>query len=124
VSQEEQTRRFRERMTDPRKLWKLGAIDLEAHRRWWDYTAAKEAMFAATDTDVTPWYVIQSDDKRRARINCIAHLLSSVPYTDVSSPPPALSPRPPAGDYERPPRASFRTVPDVADALLAARRED
>ena len=79
VSQEEQTRRFRERRTDPRKLWKLGAIDLEAHRRWWEYTAAKEAMFAATDTDVSPWYVIQSDDKRRARVNCIGHLLSVIP---------------------------------------------
>lgn len=85
VSQEEQTRRFRERMTDPRKLWKLGAIDLEAHRRWWDYTRAQEAMFAATDTETSPWYVIQSDDKRRARINCIRHLLSILPYTDLTA---------------------------------------
>ncbi|MDZ4673275.1 MAG: polyphosphate kinase 2 [Gemmatimonadota bacterium] len=84
VSQEEQTRRFRERMTDPRKLWKLGTIDLEAHRRWWEYTRAKEAMFAATDTETSPWYVIQGDDKRRARINCIRHLLSVIPYTDLT----------------------------------------
>jgi len=84
VSPEEQTRRFRERMTDPRKIWKLGPIDLEAHRRWWEYTAAREAMFAATDTDVAPWYVIPSDDKRRARIDCIGHLLSVLPYADLT----------------------------------------
>jgi polyphosphate kinase 2 len=84
VSQEEQTRRFQERMDDPRKLWKLGAIDLEAHRRWWEYSRAKDAMFAATDTDRSPWFVIQSDDKRRARINCLRHLLASLPYTDLT----------------------------------------
>lgn len=99
VSREEQTRRFRERMTDPRKLWKLGAIDLEAHRRWWDYTRAQEVMFARTDTDASPWYVIQADDQRRARIDCIAHLLGSLPYRDltagvVPSRLPARRPRP------------------------------
>lgn len=84
VSMAEQTRRFRERMSDPRKLWKLGPIDLEAHRRWWDYTRAQQVMFARTDTDQSPWYVIQADDKRRARINCIAHLLHSIPYEDLT----------------------------------------
>jgi polyphosphate kinase 2 len=85
VSMAEQTRRFRERRTDPRKLWKLGPIDLEAHRRWWDYTRAKEVMFARTDTDVAPWYVINGDDKRRARVDCIGHLLSTIPYTDLTA---------------------------------------
>lgn len=85
VSMEEQARRFRERMTDPRKLWKLGAIDLEAHRRWWDYTRAKEAMFARTDTAAAPWYVVQADDQRRARVDCLRHLLSTIPYTDLTA---------------------------------------
>jgi len=85
VSPEEQTRRFRARMSDPRKLWKLSPIDIEAHRRWHEYTQAKEAMFLATDTDVSPWYVIPSDDKRRARVTCIGHLLSTIPYTDLTA---------------------------------------
>ncbi len=85
VSMAEQTRRFRERRTDSRKLWKLGPIDLEAHRRWWEYTRAKEVMFARTDTDVAPWYVIDGDDKRRARVDCIGHLLSTIPYTDLTA---------------------------------------
>ncbi len=80
VSQEEQTRRFEDRAQDPRKVWKLSPMDLESHRRWYDYSRARDAMFAATDTEVSPWYVIQADDKRRARLNCIAHLLDQVPY--------------------------------------------
>ena len=80
VSQEEQTRRFEDRARDPRKVWKLSPIDLESHRRWYDYSRARDAMFAATDTEISPWYVIQADDKRRARLNCIAHLLDQVPY--------------------------------------------
>ena len=80
VSQEEQTRRFEDRAQDPRKVWKLSPMDLESHRRWYDYSRARDAMFAATDTEISPWYVIQADDKRRARLNCIAHLLDQVPY--------------------------------------------
>ena len=80
VSQEEQTRRFEDRARDPRKVWKLSPMDLESHRRWYDYSRARDAMFAATDTEISPWYVIQADDKRRARLNCIAHLLDQVPY--------------------------------------------
>ena len=80
VSQEEQTRRFEDRAQDPRKVWKLSPMDLESHRRWYDYSRARDALFAATDTDISPWYVIQADDKRRARLNCIAHLLDQVPY--------------------------------------------
>ena len=80
VSQEEQTRRFEDRARDPRKVWKLSPMDLESHRRWYDYSRARDAMFAATDTEISPWYVIQANDKRRARLNCIAHLLDQVPY--------------------------------------------
>ena len=83
VSMDEQTRRFQERITDPRKIWKLSPMDLESHRRWYDYSRAKDAMFAATDTSWAPWYVVNGDDKRRARLNCITHLLSLIPYEDV-----------------------------------------
>jgi polyphosphate kinase len=80
VSQEEQTRRFEDRARDPRKIWKLSPMDLESHHRWYDYSRARDAMFRATDTEISPWYVVKADDKRRARLNCIAHLLDQVPY--------------------------------------------
>lgn len=85
VSQEEQTRRFQDRINDPRKIWKLSPMDLESHRRWYDFSRAKDAMFAATDTEWAPWYVVNGDDKRRARLNCISHLLSVIPYKEVPS---------------------------------------
>src|SRR5260370_12799909 len=80
VSQEEQTRRFHERITDPRKGWKLSPMDLESHRRWYDYSRARVAAFAATDSEFAPWHVVKADDKRRAPLNCISHLLSMIPY--------------------------------------------
>jgi polyphosphate kinase 2 len=83
VSPEEQTRRFKARIDDPRKIWKLSPMDLESHRRWFDYSRARDAMFAATDTEISPWHVVRSDDKRRGRLNCISHMLSLIPYTDV-----------------------------------------
>jgi polyphosphate kinase 2 len=83
VGPEEQTRRFQGRIEDARKLWKLSPMDLESHRRWYDYSRARDAMFAATDRDFSPWYVVKADDKRRARLNCISHLLSLIPYKDV-----------------------------------------
>jgi polyphosphate kinase 2 (PPK2 family) len=83
VSQEEQTRRFLARIHDGRKIWKLSPMDLESHRRWYDYLRARDEMMAATDTRVAPWYVVLADDKRRARLNCIAHLLSLIPYKDL-----------------------------------------
>jgi polyphosphate kinase 2 len=83
VSQEEQTRRFKGRINDPRKIWKLSGMDLESHHRWYDYSRARDEMFLATDTNESPWHVVRSDDKRRARLNCIRHLLSLVPYEDV-----------------------------------------
>jgi polyphosphate kinase 2 len=83
VSQEEQTRRFKDRINDPRKIWKLSGMDLESHRLWYDYSRARDEMFLATDTNESPWHVVRSDDKRRARLNCIRHLLSLIPYEDV-----------------------------------------
>jgi polyphosphate kinase 2 len=83
VSPEQQTERFQERIDDGRKIWKLSGMDLEAHRRWYDYSRARDAMFAATDTDFAPWHVVNSDDSRRARLNCITHLLKTIPYEEL-----------------------------------------
>jgi polyphosphate kinase 2 len=86
VSMEEQTKRFEARMTDPRKIWKLSPMDLESHRLWDKYTAARDAMFRATDTEKSPWLVVDSNDKRRARLNCIQHMLNTIPYKEVPLP--------------------------------------
>lgn len=83
VSMENQTLRFEDRITDPRKIWKLSPMDLESHKRWYDYSRARDAMFAATDTPESPWHVVDSNVKRRARLNIISHLLSIVPYQEV-----------------------------------------
>lgn len=83
VSMENQTERFEERINDYVKIWKLSPMDLESHRRWYDFSRARDAMFAATDTADNPWYVVDSNDQRRARLNCISHILSKVPYTEV-----------------------------------------
>jgi polyphosphate kinase 2 len=80
VSPEEQTRRLQDRIEDPRKIWKLSPMDLKSYCRWYDYSRARDEMFAATDLDFAPWYVVRSDDKRRARLNVIAHLLSKIPF--------------------------------------------
>jgi polyphosphate kinase 2 len=86
VSMEEQTRRLQGRIDDGRKLWKLSPMDLESYGRWDDYTRARDEMFAATDTRLAPWFVVRSDDKRRARLDCISHLLARIPYRDVTRP--------------------------------------
>jgi len=83
VGQEEQTRRFMSRINDGRKIWKLSPMDLESHRRWYDYSRARDEMFEATDTKVAPWYVVPANDKRRARLNCIDHFLSLIPFEAV-----------------------------------------
>jgi polyphosphate kinase 2 len=83
VSQDEQTARFKDRIKDPRKIWKLSPMDLESHRRWYDFSRARDAMFKATDTRESPWHVVKSDDKFRARLNCISHMLKLIPYQDV-----------------------------------------
>ena len=88
VSQEEQERRFMARITDPLKHWKLSPMDVESWRRWWDYTAAYQKMLEATDTDASPWYRVEADDKRRARLNCISHLLSQFSYEPMKFEPP------------------------------------
>jgi polyphosphate kinase len=84
VSEEEQTRRLTDRIEDGRKIWKLSPMDLASYGRWYDYSRARDAMFAATDKPFAPWYVVRSDDKRRARLNVIHHLLSRIPYEDVT----------------------------------------
>jgi polyphosphate kinase 2 (PPK2 family) len=86
VSMDEQQRRFQDRINDHRKRWKLSPMDKESFSRWYDYSRARDAMFKATDTDASPWYVVPSDDKKRARLNCIGHLLSQVPYKELPRP--------------------------------------
>ena len=83
VSEQEQHRRFLRRIEDPMRRWKLSPMDLESHRRWFDYSRARDAMFAATDTQQSPWHVVQTNDKERARLNCISHLLSIVPWKPI-----------------------------------------
>jgi len=118
VSDEEQERRFRSRLDDPLRRWKLSPMDLDSRARWIDYSRAKDEMFVHTDIPEAPWYVVEGDDKRRARLNCIAHLLSIVPYEDVLETPLKLPPRPVESDYERPPRDLFHYVPDYTATLL------
>ena len=119
VSDEEQQNRFRSRLDDPMRRWKLSPMDLQSITRWEDYSRAKDEMFIMTDIPEAPWYVVESDDKRRARINCIAHLLSTVPYRDVSPPTLDLPPRPPSSGYVRTPREMQTYVPDHAASLTA-----
>jgi polyphosphate kinase 2 (PPK2 family) len=102
VSQDEQTRRLESRIHDPRKVWKLSDMDLKSYRRWYDYSRARDAMFAATDTEWAPWYVAHSDDKRRARLNIISHLLSQVPYKPLASHDVTLPKRQRPGGYVEP----------------------
>lgn len=86
VSPEQQSARLRARLADPRKTWKLSPMDLTSYRKWYDYSRARDGMFARADTEWAPWYVANSDDKRRARLNIIAHLLSKVPYEPLTVP--------------------------------------
>ena len=118
VSDEEQERRFRSRLEDPMRSWKLSPIDLESRARWVEFSQAKDEMFVHTDIPEAPWYVVEGDDKRRARLNCIAHLLTLLPYEDVIERPLELPPRPPGNRYDRPPRELFHYVPDYAASLL------
>jgi hypothetical protein len=104
-------------MNNPMKRWKLSPMDLQSITRWEDYSRAKDEMFAHTDTAVSPWMVVESEDKRRARINMIAHLLSSVPWKPVEKAELELPARPPSKGYERPPREQFHEVPDHASTL-------
>jgi polyphosphate kinase 2 (PPK2 family) len=112
VSDDEQERRFQERIRNPRKRWKLSEMDLQSRARWVDYSRAKDRMFELTDTKLSPWWVVHADDKRRARLNCISHLLSRVPYRDLTSTPLRLPERQ-QDDYVRPPEAEQTSVPEI-----------
>ena len=102
VNEKEQHRRFEARINDPSKRWKLSPMDLESHRRWYDYSRARDAMLAATDIPQAPWYIVPSDDKKRARLNCIADILSRIPYHEIPYKPPKLPPRQKPHGYEEP----------------------
>ena len=113
VNDEEQEKRFQERIRNPIKRWKLSPMDIESRRHWVDYSKAKDEMFAHTDTNQVPWYVVNADDKKRARLNCIAHLLQQVPYQDmvpveVELPPPQAN-----EGYKRPKMSSQRFVHEI-----------
>ena len=112
VSDEEQERRFRGRITDPTKRWKLSPMDLESRKRWVEYSRAKDDMFAHTDIKQAPWHVVNADVKKRARLNCISHLLSQIPYDDLTPEPIKLPPRQDAQGYVRPPMSDQTFVPE------------
>jgi len=112
VSEEEQEKRFRNRITDPTKRWKFSPMDIVSREKWVEYSKAKDEMFSYTDTKQTPWFVVESDDKKKAQLNCIRHLLSMIPYQDVELPKLELGPRPKQGGYVRPPISEQTFVPD------------
>jgi polyphosphate kinase 2 len=114
VSDNEQKKRFRRRVEDPLRQWKLSPMDMEARRRWYAYSRARDAMFAATDTDYAPWYIVPSDDKRRARLNCISHLLKRISYKEIA--PQAVefpAPDKAAAYDDLAPLASRKHVPEI-----------
>ena len=113
VSDEEQEKRFQSRITQSHKRWKLSPMDLESRRRWVEYSKAKDDMFAHTDIKQAPWYVVDADVKKHARLNCIRHLLSRVPYEDLTPEPISLPKRTDAGAYVRPPITDQTFVPPV-----------
>jgi polyphosphate kinase len=117
ISDTEQQVRFESRLNDPMRRWKLSPMDLESISRWEDYSRAKDDMMMLTDIPEAPWYVVDSDDKRRARINMIAHLLSTIPYSDVPEPRLRLPRRPPPTGYVRTPMELQTFVPDHAAQL-------
>jgi len=112
VSDDEQERRFKKRLTDPRKRWKFSPTDLQARARWVDYAEAKDRMLEYTDTEASPWFVVEADDKRTARLNLIAHLLDRVPYQHVKPAKAVKLPPRQRRRYKRPPKSSERLVPE------------
>ncbi|HEX6331117.1 MAG TPA: polyphosphate kinase 2 [Actinomycetota bacterium] len=118
VSDEEQERRFRARIDDPIRRWKLSETDLFSRSRYVDYSRARDEMFVHTDIPEAPWYVVEADDKPRARLNCIAHLLSLIPYEPVGHPRIEIPQRQADEGYHRPPREAFHSVPDHASTLV------
>ena len=110
VSDREQESRFQKRSLDPKRRWKLSPMDLESRDLWVEYSRAKDEMFRYTHTPEAPWYTVEADDKRRARLNCISHVLDSIDYEDVLPEPLELTPRPKQEDYERPPREANTVI--------------
>lgn len=113
VGQKEQTRRFESRINDGRKIWKLSPMDLESHHRWYDFSRARDEMLYATDTPAAPWYIVNADDKRRARLNCISHLLSVIPYREIKRDKIKLPDRQKAQGYEEPANRNYKKVPEI-----------
>ncbi|TFD76369.1 polyphosphate kinase 2 [Cryobacterium sp. Sr8] len=122
VSDREQEARFRSRLNDPMRRWKLSETDLLSITKWVDYSKAKDEMFVHTDIPEAPWWVVESEDKLAARLNMISHLLSIVPYEHLQPPDVTIPPRPAASDYERPPREQTRPVPDYAATLTPPKK--
>ena len=118
VSDVEQERRFKSRLTDPVRRWKLSPMDVQSISRWEDYSRAKDEMFIHTDIPEAPWFTVESEDKKRSRINVISHLLSSVPYEHIAPAPVTIPQRPKAITYVRPPRDEFKYVNDHAASLV------
>ncbi|MGV0325618.1 polyphosphate kinase 2 [Corynebacterium confusum] len=125
VSDEEQIARFESRRNDPLRRWKLSPMDLQSITRWEDYSRAKDAMFIHTDTPTAPWYTVESEDKKRSRINVISHLLSCIPYRKIDRELPDIPQRPASDgeEYERPAREEFKYVPDVAADLERGKQD-
>ena len=113
VSDVEQEARFQSRIDDPTRRWKLSPMDLEARNRWVQFSKAKDAMFARTNIPEAPWFTVEADDKRRARLNCLSHVLSKVPWEDMTPPAIELPARPEQGDYDRPPIEEQFFVPNL-----------
>ncbi|MEB3349543.1 MAG: polyphosphate kinase 2 [Cyanobacteriota bacterium] len=113
VSDDEQEARFRSRLDDPARRWKLSPMDLKSRDRWVEFSRAKDEMLARTNIPEAPWFTVEADDKRRARLNCIRHLLSKVPYEDMTPEPFELPPRRTKGDYQRPPLNEQFFVPNA-----------
>jgi polyphosphate kinase len=112
VSDHEQEKRFQDRITDPTKRWKISPMDIESRDKWVEYSMAKDKMFSYTDTKQSPWYVVHADDKKRARLNCISHLLSLIPYEDLTPKPLKLPPLKHDVAYVRPPVTEQTFVPE------------
>jgi len=112
VNDEEQEKRFTERMSNPIKRWKLSPMDLESRKHWVEYSRAKDVMLKYTDRKITPWFIINADNKKRARLNCIAHLLKQIPYKDLTPIAMELPQRQPDTGYKRPKKSSQRWVPE------------
>ncbi|MDN5314818.1 MAG: polyphosphate kinase [Clostridiales bacterium] len=124
VSDEEQEKRFQDRMDDPTKRWKLSKMDLESRSRWVEYSKAKDEMFAYTDTKQSPWFVVNADIKKHARLNCISHLLSQIPYKDLTPEPLTLPPRQKDQGYIRPPISEQTFVPEKYGGQAASEDDD